>query len=164
MLQNIYDPRNRYPVMESNPLHSKDIMHGVPTLFNDLFTEAIENYSRDEKDENQSAPGNGQGQATSDENAQQNQGIHTSFRNELENLFADTPVKDKQDDDDDQDSFLIARSLNNSMSMRRVTSNRSSTAKLGFGTPASRGPIKIFTGTSPLTKSLEISKIDVSAI
>ena len=45
--------------MESNPLHSKDIMHGVPSLFNDLFTEAIEN--NNSRDESVTAPGNGQG-------------------------------------------------------------------------------------------------------
>jgi hypothetical protein len=41
MLQVIYDPRNRFPIMESNPINSKDILHGVPSIFNELMNDSI---------------------------------------------------------------------------------------------------------------------------
>ena len=42
MLYYIQDPRNRYKIMEESPLHSKDLMHGVPQLFKQLLNEIIE--------------------------------------------------------------------------------------------------------------------------
>ena len=42
MLWYIQDPRNRYRIMEENPIHSKDVMHGVPSLFKQLLNEIIE--------------------------------------------------------------------------------------------------------------------------
>ena len=39
MLLHVYDPRNEYTIMEENPLHSKDLSHGVPALFRDILEE-----------------------------------------------------------------------------------------------------------------------------
>ena len=42
MLQLIYDPRNRYIAMEDDPLDSKDLMHGVPREFKDIFDQVTQ--------------------------------------------------------------------------------------------------------------------------
>lgn len=39
MLQLIYDPLNKFIVMEDNPIDSKDLMHGVPQEFKQIFDE-----------------------------------------------------------------------------------------------------------------------------
>lgn len=39
MLFYIQDPKNRYSVMETNPINSKDLMHGVPSLFQEILNE-----------------------------------------------------------------------------------------------------------------------------
>ena len=41
MLLYLYDPRNRYPIMEENPLHSRDLRHGVPLLYHDILEELM---------------------------------------------------------------------------------------------------------------------------
>lgn len=42
MLFYIQDPENRYSIMETNPIHSKDLSHGVPPIFNDILSEITE--------------------------------------------------------------------------------------------------------------------------
>ena len=41
MLLYLYDPRNQYPIMEENPLHSRDLQYGVPVLFRDILEELM---------------------------------------------------------------------------------------------------------------------------
>ena len=42
MLELIYDPRNKFVAMEENPIDSKDLMHGVPRVFKDIFDEVTQ--------------------------------------------------------------------------------------------------------------------------
>ena len=42
LLFRIQDPRNRYQLMQENPLDSKDLMHGVPSIFRELLDEIID--------------------------------------------------------------------------------------------------------------------------
>lgn len=44
MLELIYDPRNKFIAMEENPLDSKDLMHGVPKDFKNIFDEITHNF------------------------------------------------------------------------------------------------------------------------
>ena len=46
MLELIYDPRNKFIAMEENPLDSKDLMHGVPKEFKEIFDEITTNYNQ----------------------------------------------------------------------------------------------------------------------
>jgi hypothetical protein len=39
MLELIYDPRNKYIAMQDDPLDSKDLMHGIPVEFKEIFDE-----------------------------------------------------------------------------------------------------------------------------
>ena len=41
MLTILYNPNNRYLKMEQNPGHSKDLMYGVPEIFNSIFNQRI---------------------------------------------------------------------------------------------------------------------------
>ena len=50
MLELIYDPRNKFIAMEENPLDSKDLMHGVPKEFKEIFDEITTNYHQEEGD------------------------------------------------------------------------------------------------------------------
>ena len=43
MLYLIQDPTKKYPIMEENPLHSGDVLYGVPQVFKDILTDIIEN-------------------------------------------------------------------------------------------------------------------------
>ena len=43
MLELIYDPRKKFIAMEENPIDSKDLMHGIPKDFKNIFDEIIEN-------------------------------------------------------------------------------------------------------------------------
>lgn len=45
MLFLIQDPRNVYPIMEENPLHSQDVLYGVPSAFKDILQDVVENDS-----------------------------------------------------------------------------------------------------------------------
>lgn len=44
MLELIYDPRNKFIAMEENPMDSKDLMHGVPKEFKNIFDEITHNF------------------------------------------------------------------------------------------------------------------------
>ena len=43
MLELICDPRKKFIAMEENPIDSKDLMHGIPKDFKNIFDEIIEN-------------------------------------------------------------------------------------------------------------------------
>lgn len=42
MLFYIQNPKNKYNAMETNPIGSKDVLHGVPTLYKEILGEIIE--------------------------------------------------------------------------------------------------------------------------
>ena len=52
MMEFIYDPRNKYLVMEDNPIDSIDPMHGVPDKFKQIFNDVTQ---RSETSDNESS-------------------------------------------------------------------------------------------------------------
>jgi len=46
MLYYIQNPRNRYQAMEINPIGSKDVLHGVPTLYKEIMVEITDHVDR----------------------------------------------------------------------------------------------------------------------
>jgi hypothetical protein len=44
MLYLIQDPRNHFPIMEENPMHSQDVLYGVPSTFKDILAEVINEF------------------------------------------------------------------------------------------------------------------------
>jgi len=48
MLYLIQDPRQKFPAMEENPIHSQDVLYGVPSAFKDILDDVIENAGKDQ--------------------------------------------------------------------------------------------------------------------
>jgi len=42
MLFLIQNPSNKFPMMEENPIHSQDLLYGVPSAFKDILGDIIE--------------------------------------------------------------------------------------------------------------------------
>lgn len=38
----VQDPRQMFPIMEENPLHSQDVLYGVPKTFKDILFDVVE--------------------------------------------------------------------------------------------------------------------------
>lgn len=38
----VQDPRQMFPIMEENPLHSQDVLYGVPMTFKDILLDVVE--------------------------------------------------------------------------------------------------------------------------
>ena len=53
MLQLIYDPRNKFVTMESNPVDSQTLTHGIPKEFNDIFDGLIQQFYQSENEYSQ---------------------------------------------------------------------------------------------------------------
>ena len=50
MLYLVQDPRNKYPIMEENPLHSKDVLYGVPTVFKEILNSVVETLAKNNEE------------------------------------------------------------------------------------------------------------------
>lgn len=50
MLYLVQDPRNKYPIMEENPLHSKDVLYGVPTVFKEILNGVVETLAKNNEE------------------------------------------------------------------------------------------------------------------
>ena len=114
--------------METNPIHSKDLSHGVPQLFNDILAEITEQVERLENP-SQEDEGAVVVEDFDDDGAEgpaQGMDFGDSFAQQYDKIFSDSLVfKDLKDSvlshENGEDSFLAIREQNSATLARRQT-------------------------------------------